>query len=84
VSKADYVRAAPNDGRHTCHWPGCATRVPAAMWGCRPHWYRLPLGLRNQVWAAFVPGQEVTKTPSRRYVAVARKVQAWIEAQDLL
>jgi hypothetical protein len=84
VSKAAYVLAQPNDGRHLCHWPGCAQRVPAAMWGCRQHWFALPLGLRNQVWAAYRPGQEVTKTPSLSYVEVARQVQAWIAARDLL
>jgi hypothetical protein len=84
VSKADYVRTAPGDGRHTCHWPGCTRKVPPAMWGCRPHWYALPSALRRQVWEAYQPGQEITKTPSRQYLAVARKVQAWIEAQTLL
>ena len=78
--KADYVRAAPSDGRHTCHWPGCETKVPAAMWGCKRHWFRLPLALRNRIWRAYRPGQEVSKTPSAEYLAVAREVQAWIEA----
>lgn len=48
------------------------------MWGCREHWYKLPQGLRNKIWAAYQPGQEVNGTPSRRYVEVAREVQAWI------
>ena len=84
MSKADYVRSAVAEGRtgkHHCHWPGCDKLVPPAAWGCRPHWYRLPLALRNKIWAAFRPGQEQTKTPSRRYVEVAREVQDWIAAQ---
>lgn len=79
--KVAHVKAAANDGNHTCHWPGCTKRVPPAMWGCKPHWFKLPLGLRSKVWAAYRPGQEDTKTPSRRYVEVAREVQAWIGEQ---
>ena len=67
---------------HTCHWPGCETEVPPKMWGCRPHWYRLPKTLRDKVWAAYVPGQEITKTPSAEYVEVAREVQRWIQNHD--
>ncbi len=80
MSKADYVRAAPNPGGHTCHWPGCARNVPPAMWGCKTHWYKLPLALRNKVWRTYQPGQEISKRPSAEYVEVAREVQAWIEA----
>lgn len=83
MSKADYVRgelSKGHDGKHHCHWPGCEERVAPAVWGCRKHWYRLPIGLRNKVWAAFRPGQEQTKTPSARYIAVAREVQDWIKA----
>lgn len=50
------------------------------MWGCKPHWFALPAGLRRKVWATYRPGQEDTKTPSREYVEVAREVQAWIAA----
>lgn len=38
----------------------------------------LPKYLRDKVWAAFRPGQEVTKTPSAEYVAVAREVREWV------
>jgi len=77
--KADYVRRAPQSRTHHCHWPGCDKEVPPAMWGCKPHWFRLPVSLRNKIWAAYQPGQEVDGTPSRKYVEIARQVQAWIE-----
>lgn len=83
--KADYVRArvqAGHDGRHLCHWPGCGVAVAPAQWGCRRHWYALPKRLRTKIWRVFRPGQEVTKTPSADYVAVAREVQDWIAAQQ--
>ena len=64
---------------HKCHWPGCNKEVPPAMWGCKPHWFALPKQLRDKVWAAYVPGQEITKTPSAKYIAVANEVQDWIK-----
>ena len=64
---------------HTCHWPGCPRRVPPSMWGCKPHWFRLPVLLRNKVLANYRPGQEITKTPSAEYIEVAKEVQAWIK-----
>lgn len=54
------------------------------MWGCKPHWFRLPKALRDAVWKAYVPGQEITKTPSRTYLAVARLVQGWIEGKVVM
>jgi hypothetical protein len=78
--KAEYVRseARKGAGDHTCHWPGCGKAVAPSMWGCKRHWFMLPLVLRNKVWAAYRPGQEISKTPSPEYVAVAREVQDWI------
>lgn len=67
---------------HTCHWPDCGKPVPPAMWGCKPHWFALPQRLRNRVWATYKPGQEITKTPSAAYLAVAREVQDWIAEQS--
>jgi len=82
TAKADYVRAHAPAGAfgHTCHWPGCAAEVPPAMWGCKAHWYRLPFALRQRIWRAYEPGQEITKRPSAQYLAVAKDVEAWIAA----
>ena len=66
---------------HTCHWPGCTVEVPPRLWGCKPHWFRLPKELRDEIWHTYVPGQEITKKPSAEYVAVARRVQEWCVAQ---
>lgn len=82
MSKADYVRSQPHRLGHTCHWPGCNTEVPPAMWGCKKHWFKLPARLRAKVWAAYEPGQEITGDPSEKYLEVAHEVQAWIEANQ--
>ena len=80
--KADYVRSQAQTRDHRCHWPGCTKQVPPAMWGCREHWCKLPLRIRNKIWQAYRIGQEVTMTPSREYVAAAREAQDWIKAQE--
>lgn len=67
--------------RHTCHWPGCDNPVPPAMWGCKPHWFRLPLRLRNRIWETYRSGQEIDKNPSDSYVEAAQAVQEWIRSQ---
>lgn len=66
--------------KHMCHWPGCPTPVPPAMWGCKPHWFALPKKLRDLIWLTYVPGQEITKTPSADYLDAAKQVQTWIAA----
>jgi hypothetical protein len=52
------------------------------MWGCRTHWYALSQHLRDRIWRAYRPGQEIDQRPSADYLAVAREVQAWIKAQE--
>jgi hypothetical protein len=81
--KKDYVlRQRGNPTGHHCHWPGCERSVPPALWGCREHWFMLPLHLRDLIWATYKPGQEITKTPSKAYVAAAMQVQEWIKARQ--
>jgi hypothetical protein len=78
MSKADYVLRQGQTRDHVCHWPGCNKQVPPAMWGCRAHWFRLPQSIRNAIWHAYRPGQEVDASPSREYVRAAREAQEWI------
>lgn len=73
-------RASKCAAGHHCHWPGCGKDVPPAKWGCARHWFMLPKEIRDAIWAAYQPGQEVTKTPSREYVRVGRLAQDWIAA----
>jgi hypothetical protein len=37
----------------------------------------LPLHLRDRIWAAYVPGQEVRKDPSDEYIQAAKAVREW-------
>lgn len=77
-AKVQHVLRARQTRLHACHWPGCTKQVPPAKWGCREHWYALPVQLRRAIWRAYRPGQEKDLRPSEIYLAVARAVQAWI------
>jgi hypothetical protein len=79
--KVRHVKSAQQDRRHECHWPGCARQVAPARWGCAPHWYALPIELRQRIWNAYRPGQEKDARPSREYIEAARDVQEWIAAK---
>lgn len=77
--KVQYVKSQGQTRDHHCHWPGCNASVPPALWGCYKHWMMLPKHLRDKVWAAYRPGQEVNMTPSVEYLEVAEEVQKWIK-----
>ena len=66
--------------KHLCHWPSCQNPVPPKMWGCKAHWFKLPKYLRDEIWAAYVPGQEIRKDPSPLYLEVADNVERWIKS----
>ncbi len=67
---------------HTCHWPNCPEEVPPRMWGCKRHWFTLPDEIRKAIWAAYVPGQEITKRPSRAYLEAALRARDWIREHE--
>lgn len=57
---------------HTCHADGCTRSVPARRLMCTIHWRVVPVDLQKAVWAAYVPGQEISKTPSLAYLEAAK------------
>lgn len=79
TEKANYVRRQRQNRNHTCHWTGCTKQCPPAMWGCKPHWFRLPKHLRDDIWLTYEIGQEVSMTPSDEYLDAAHAVAAWID-----
>lgn len=52
------------------------------MFGCRPHWFGLPKRLRGLILKFYVPGQEITKTPSVEYLAAVQAAQEWIRNRE--
>lgn len=79
TTKADYVASQEQTRDHTCHWPGCTQQVPPALWGCKPHWFALPKAIRDDIWAAYRPGQEIDMNPSQAYLVAAEAAQKYIE-----
>lgn len=57
---------------HHCHATGCTASVPPVMWGCKKHWFMVPLAIRNRVWAAYRAGQCDDMNPSDDYCRAAR------------
>lgn len=78
AKKVAYVKRAVQTRDHACHWPGCTVQVPPAKWGCTKHWFWLPKEIRDRIWRAFRPGQEVSLTPSPEYLAAAKAAQDYI------
>jgi hypothetical protein len=77
--KVDYVLSHNKIIKnHYCHWPNCDKLVPPAMWGCKKHWFMLPKEIRDEIWRCFQPGQEISKTPSHEYIAIAERTEQWI------
>lgn len=51
------------------------------MWGCKPHWFKLPKRLRDEIWMTYTPGQEIDGTPDAAYLDAAFAVAEWIRHQ---
>jgi hypothetical protein len=73
-----FADGRPAASGHTCHAKGCDVRVPRRLFMCRWHWYRLPVTLRDAVWATYVPGQESRMDPSREYLDASRRAIEWL------
>lgn len=37
----------------TCPFDGCNTQITHTLFACRPHWYRLKIPQRDEIWAAY-------------------------------
>lgn len=82
ASKAAHVQSAGQTRDHKCHWPDCDQNVPPAMWGCKRHWFALPLEIRNGIWRTYGPGQEIDLRPSNSYMTATQRAYQWIAEQQ--
>ena len=80
--KADYALSQGQIRDHECHWPSCSRQVPPAMFMCKVHWFKLPKDIRDAIWAAYRPGQEIDMNFSDAYAVAAEKAQEWIRQQE--
>ncbi len=67
---------------HTCHRPGCATKVPPKMFACLKHWFSLPTFIRAKIQREYRPGQEIDKHPSKAYLDAAMLALDFWRARD--
>jgi hypothetical protein len=67
---------------HTCHAIGCTTPVPPKMFMCRVHWGMIPKAMQDELWAAYVPGQENRKDPTSEYLEVAFRLRKYVWAKE--
>jgi hypothetical protein len=67
---------------HHCHAEQCKTVVPEKMFMCRPHWYMLPKKMRDAVWNAYTPGQEIRKDPTQHYLDVTRECIEYVANRE--
>lgn len=58
--------------KHWCHAAECVIEIPPAKFVCRKHWSMLPKVFKEAIEREYVKGQEVSKTPTTRYIAVQR------------
>ena len=69
---------------HHCHALRCKVEVPPELHMCRAHWFSVPKSLRDQLWATYGPGQEITKDPSSEYLeAAAACIRAAAEREGI-
>ena len=68
--------------KHQCHWAECEVEVPPKMWGCKPHWQRLPRLIRKAITDTYRPGQEVDKMPTGEYLENARAAHLFAVMQN--
>lgn len=60
----DPTRVAGEDGKHECPYVPCERRVPMHLFACRAHWMKVPLHLRQALYAAY------QSAPAEEYLAV--------------
>lgn len=67
---------------HTCHARDCATNVPPRMFMCARHWRMIPKAMQDELWAAYVPGQERRMDPTAAYLDVAMKLVEYVALRE--
>ncbi len=66
--------------KRRCAWPSCTAMVPASLWGCRDHWFKLPHSIRQKIVAHYRPGQELRGDASRMYLEAITEATRWIRS----
>lgn len=57
---------------HLCHAVACKKEISPRLFVCPKHWRKLHKVFQDAIWREYKTGQEVSKTPTNRYIAVQR------------
>ena len=68
---------------HICHARGCTTKTHPRMFMCKKHWHMIPKSLQKELWAVYVPGQEISKNPTHEYLEVAYKLIDYVSDLEI-
>jgi hypothetical protein len=52
------------------------------MFMCKRHWFMLSKATRDEIWAAYVPGQEIRIDPSGEYLDAATRAVHWLAVKE--
>lgn len=63
---------------HSCFWPKCQAQVPIERYGCKIHWYALPLAMRDDINRAWHGGNHQA---TRELVEAQKRAQEWAHKQ---
>lgn len=69
--------------KHLCHAEACQATVPPKLLMCAKHWRMVPKVLQDEVWALYIPGQEVTKDPTIEYLECVHRVIEYVHTLEM-
>ena len=76
-------RRRPPREKLPCRQPGgCDRGASQASWGCKPHWFKLPQHLRDNLWRADRDERAATGRLGPAWAAAAAEAEAWILEQQ--
>lgn len=82
MSAPSAARASTNSPPHHCHARKCKRPVAPKFFMCARHWRMIPRKMQNELWAVYVPGQEIRKDPSPEYIAVAMRLVNYVAEKE--
>jgi len=63
-------------GFTTCHAVGCSERIPRNMLMCKPHWFKVPKPLRDEIWRTYKAGE------TSNWLKVVKEAQRVVQEKE--
>jgi hypothetical protein len=68
---------------HACHAFACKAATKPSLFMCPRHWRMVPQEMKDALWAAYRPGQEIDKRTTREYRSAALTAQRAVRALEI-